>query len=214
MAPDKIKLLLESYYSGDISPEDYETLLSEMKEAKGLPPELEIECRILLSVDSYEPPLPEGLEKMLSKAIDSRYRKAHNRLRILFSAAAAAVVLICMTIGMLDFGNKGLPDSEYIAENTIRQKDVSGTALQIAGTAEENEITTESVETESAEEKVYSESKEESVIPEIDVEELDKATRIVDESLLNVLSMIHIAQNEITESLENIQITQRTNLKN
>ena len=52
MTPDKIKLLLESYYSGDISPDDYEILLSTMREAKNLPPELENECRMLLTVDS------------------------------------------------------------------------------------------------------------------------------------------------------------------
>lgn len=213
MTPDEIKILLESYYSGDISPDDYVTLLSEMKEAKDLPPELENERRILLSVDSYEPTMPEGFEKMLSAAIDKRYRQTHNALRISISAAAA-IVLICITIGMFKFGNNGLSDPEHIAGSCVTQKESPGYALQPTGAAGEIEATTEFAGMKSADKRSSSELKEESAIAETDDEELDKAERIVDESLLSVLSMIHLAQNEVAESLENIQTNQRTDNEN
>lgn len=214
MAPDEIKILLESYYSGDISPDDYETLLSEMKEAKDLPPELEYERRILLSVDSYEPTMPEGFEKMLSAAIDKRYRQTHNALSILISAAAAAIVLICITVGIFKFSNNGLSDPEHIAGSCVPQKEAPGYALQPTGPAEEIEATAEFGGMKSADKRSSSELKEESAIAETDDEELDKAGRIVDESLLSVLSMIHLAQNEVAESLENIQTNQRTDNEN
>lgn len=211
MATDKIKTLLERYYAGDISPDDYETLLSEMKAAKDLPPELENECRLLLSVDSYEPTMPEGFEKMLSDAIDNRYRKSNNALRILFSTAAAAVVLICLTIGITNYGNKGLSGPEHIAGSGIAQGVVPPAALQPVESADGNEMKSDSVETELTKKTVFREFKEKTVIPEIDVEELDNAERIIDETLLNVLSMIHMAQNEVVESLDNIQINQTVN---
>lgn len=212
MAPDEIKILLERYYSGDMSPDDYETLLSAMKEAKDLPPELENECRILLSVDSYEPPMPEGFERMLSDAIDNRYRKSNNTLRFVFSAAAGAAVLIGVAIGMFNWGNNGLSDQGHIAGSGLAQKAVPQPELKPMETVMGNE--SETVETISAEKTVPSEIKGEPAFAEINDEELVKAERIVDESLLNVLSMIHMAQNEVTQSFENIQTNQRTDLKN
>ena len=71
-------------------------------------------------------------------------------------------------------------------------------------TVQGNELTSESVETKSAEKTVSSEINGEPAA-EINDEELVKAERIVDESLLNVLSMIQVARNEVVESLDDIQ---------
>ena len=215
MTPDKIKLLLESYYAGDISPDDYEILLSTMREAKNLPPELENECRMLLTVDSYEPVMPDGLEKMLDEAIDKRFRKSHNTLIMLLSGAAAAVLIICITIGMLKLiNNKDLSDSEYIAESAGGHKEPLPDALPTAGTASEFEKISESIETKSADKAVPLKSMEEYAVPEMSDEEIDKAAKIVDESLLDLLSTIHEAQNEVAKSLENIQTNHTTDINN
>lgn len=215
MTPDKIKLLLASYYSGDISPDDYEILLSTMREAKNLPPELENERRMLLTVDSYEPVMPDGLEKLLDEAIDKRYGKLHSTLIILFSGAAASVLIICITIGMLKLiSNKELPEAEYIAESAVGNKEPLSDTSPATGTAAEFEIISEAVETKSAEKAVSSKIKKEYAVSEISDEELDKAARIVDESLLDLLSTIHEAQNEVAESLENIQTNHTTDINN
>lgn len=213
MTLDKIKLLLESYYSGDISPDDYETLLSMMRQKKDLPPELENERRILLTVDSSGPIIPDGLEKMLDEAIDKRYGKPHNTLIMLCSRSAAAVLVICITIVILKFiDNNDLSDSKYIAERVIEHKESLWDTLPTVGTSSEFEIISESVESKSAEKAVPSNRKEEYAISEINDEDLDKAAKIVDESLLDLLSTIHEAQNEVAESLENIKTTHRTNI--
>lgn len=202
MTLDKIKLLLESYYSGEISPEDYEMLLSSMKEIDDLPPELENERRILLAVDSYEPVMPDDLEKKLSESIDKRYRKTNNILRVLLpGVTAAAAVLICVTLAIHDLGDKDMPDLEDIANSTIGHKEETHTTLPTVGTIVESGI-----KAESAERTVSSEIKKETVIPEINDKELEKAMQVIDESLLNVLSMIHLAQNNVAESFENMQI--------
>lgn len=202
MTLDKIKLLLESYYSGEISPEDYEMLLSSMKEIDDLPPELENERRMLLAVDSYEPVMPDDLEKKLSESIDKRYRKTNNILRVLLpGVTAAAAVLICVTLAILDLGDKDMPDLEDIANSTIGHKEETHTTLPTVGTIAESGI-----KAESAERTVSSEIKKETVIPEINDKELEKAMQVIDESLLNVLSMIHLAQNNVAESFENMQI--------
>lgn len=211
MKPERIRLLLESYYSGDISPKDYETLLSAIKEAKNLPPELEAERRMLLAVESYEPTIPDGFENMLSEAIDTRYRKSNNIIRMLLSGAAAAVVLICMTIGMFNSENKDLPDSEYIAESpTIGRKDELGDKPSKGGTPADFK-TTSNTEKTRLEAKTTSPGIKEEVVITINDDELDNAEQIVDEALLNVLSTIHMAQNEVIESLDNIQIFPTTN---
>lgn len=205
MTLDKIKLLLESYYSGEISPEDYEMLLSSMKEIDDLPPELENERRMLLAVDSYEPVMPDDLEKKLSESIDKRYRKINNILRVLLpgvtAVAAVAAVLICVTLAILDLGDKDIPDLEDIANSTIGHKEETHTTLPTVGTIAESGI-----KAESAERTVSSEIKKETVIPEINDKELEKAMQVIDESLLNVLSMIHLVQNNVAESFENMQI--------
>lgn len=211
MKPEKIRLLLKSYYTGDISPKDYEILLSAIKEAKNLPPELEAERRMLLAVESYEPTIPDGFEDMLSEAIDKRHRKSNNIMRMLLSGAAAAVVLICVTIGMLNSDNKDLPDSEYIAESsTIGRKDNLGDKPLKGGTPADFK-TTSNTERTMIEAKTASSIIKEEVVITIDDDELDKAEQIVDEALLNVLSTIYMAQNEVIESLDNIQILPTNN---
>lgn len=215
MTPDKIKLLLESYYSGDISPDDYEILLSTMREAKNLPPELENERRMLLTVDSYEPVMPDGLEKLLDEAIDKRYGKLHSTLILLFSGAAASVLIICITIGMLKLiSNKELPEAEYIAESAVGNKEPLSDTSPATGTVAEFEIISEAVETKSAEKAVSSKIKKEYAVQEMSDEEIDKAAKIVDESLLDLLSTIHETQNEVAKSLENIQTNHTTDINN
>ena len=52
---------------------------------------------------------------------------------------------------------------------------------------------------------------EEYIVPEISDGDLEKATQIVDTALLNVLSAIHISQNNVAECIESVKIKQETN---
>lgn len=217
MKSDRIEFLLNRYYSGEISPDEYEELISAFKEFGNLTPELEIERRILFAIESCEPVMPDDLEKKLTEAIDEKRRKSNNIIKIIFSGAAAAVVLICLTIGVFRNSNKGLSDSEYIAGNSITHRESQNTTPKTAVYAESAVITetaeTSTTATAKTDEMVktdLSRHKKESLITEISDEELDNAVQTVDDALLNVLSCIHMAQNEVVESLENIQINKTT----
>lgn len=75
MDANRIKKMLDKYYSGDILPEEYQILISALTEADELIPELEAERRILLAIDSCEPLEPNGFEDRLKMAIDCRSKK-------------------------------------------------------------------------------------------------------------------------------------------
>lgn len=62
MDADRIKKMLDKYYSGDILPEEYQILISALTEADELIPELEAERRILLAIDSCDPLSRTGLK--------------------------------------------------------------------------------------------------------------------------------------------------------
>ncbi|MCM1504765.1 MAG: hypothetical protein NC127_06175 [Muribaculum sp.] len=115
MTIDKIYTLINNYYSGDISPTEYGTLLSTLKEAGSLPRQLEIERKILLSVEACNPTAPEGLEKRLSSAIDRHSRRSRCLFRAILSGSAAAVALVCLTIGALMVKHDELQQSNSLS---------------------------------------------------------------------------------------------------
>ncbi len=160
METNKITALLDKYYSGDIMPGEYQTLLSALKENSDLTPELEKERDMLLAIEACAPSVPEGLEDRLIDAIDRRSRQAKLIHKMFLTGAAAAVILICITVASYRNENKAISDSGLIAT-------------------------------------CY--------------EDFNDDAEIVDEALLDVLSNIHMAQNDIIESIESIQINPSTN---
>ena len=69
MEADRLKILFEKYYTGDILPHEYQYLLSALKECDELAPELDAERRMLLAIESCEAAEPEGLEDRLVMAV-------------------------------------------------------------------------------------------------------------------------------------------------
>lgn len=208
MEQNKIEYLLEKYYSGEISPDDYEKLLSILKEPRNLAPELEAERRILLAIESCEAIMPDGFENELAEAIDKRYKQVYNLRRIIWEGAAAAVVLICVLIGTIISGNKELCDTtELVSATSITQEEADGIAMSRADESGEAVMSVKYAE-DASNVMASSHIIEESVITEISDEELDNAVKTIDAALLNVLSEIQMTQNEIVESFESIEINQ------
>lgn len=99
MEADRLKILLGKYYTGDILPNEYQSLLSALKDSDELAPELDAERRMLLAIESCEAEEPEGLEDRLVMAINNRCKWRRNFLRMVYSGSAAAMVLIIFAIG-------------------------------------------------------------------------------------------------------------------
>ena len=194
MESDRIKILLDKYYSGEISPNEYKILLSALKKYGGMTPELEADCKMFLAIESCEPIMPDGLEKRLEKAIDRKQNNISRIVKIFISGSAAAIVFLCITIGLIHYGNKELSESEFIAKVSVANTEKTVESEEMADTIEHNPT-----------------ENEEYIVPEISDGDLEKATQIVDTALLNVLSAIHISQNNVAECIESVKIKQETN---
>lgn len=194
MESDRIKILLDKYYSGEISPNEYEILLSALKEYGGMTPELEAERKMFLAIESCEPIIPDGLEKRLEKAIDRRQNNISRIVKIFISGSSAAIVFLCITIGIIHYGNKELSESEFITKVSVANTEKTVESAKMAETTGLNPT-----------------EEEETIVHEISDVDLEKATQIVDAALLNVLSAIHISQNNVAECIESVKITQETN---
>lgn len=188
METDKITALLNKYYSGDILPLEYQSLLSALKDDIELPPELETEQKMFLAIEAYAPLVPEGLENRLIKAIDRRNKRAKHILKMFLTGSAAAVIMICITVASYRYDNKAMPNSELAANvSVVEESSNSG-------------IITESIENENT------------GIVQTSSEDFSDEAQIVNDALLEVLSNIHMAQNDVIESIESIQVTPSTNL--
>ncbi len=195
-----IKDLLDRYYSGDISPDDYEILLSTLKECGELTPDLEMERRMLLAVQSCEPVMPEGLEKRLELAIDRRSKRFGRIMKILFTGVAAASVLLCVYVASLRRTNDIPMDSNLVAEVKISRGSVEDVITEkYVDTVEENSVG-----------KTVFINNKPRVTSEMSDEELERAAQIVDDALLSVFSGIRKGQEEALQSIESIKIDQKS----
>ena len=197
MDVDKIKKLLDKYYSGDILPEECQVLISMLKETDDLIPELDAERRMFLAIESYEPIEPKGFEDRLILAINQRSKKRSTFVRMAFSGLAAAVVFALITIGLRIYCNLTTDGLEPTAKITT-----------IHGEA----ITDEIVDTKDAVKVLQVASVSQVNLPSHFKanEDLEKSLQIADEALMNVLVSVRMAQNEMMEVIENIKITQTT----
>lgn len=195
-----IKDLLDRYYSGDISPDEYGILLSALKDCGELTPELEMERRMLLAVQSCEPVMPEGFEKRLEMAIDRRSRRFGKIMKAFVAVAAAASVLLCVYVASLRHVSELPLGSNLVAEVTIGQGPLEEIRPEkLADTAEK--INTA---------KPISTAEPPQVVNEMSDEELERAAQIVDDALLAVLSSISKSQEEVVKSVESIKIDQES----
>lgn len=197
MVADKLKILIDKYYSGDILPDEYQHLLSVLKDAGELTPELEAERNMFLAIESCEPIVPEGLEDRLIGAINNRGKKIHAFLRIVYSGSVAAVALLLITMGLHIHDNRSIDtpvpidklsdvrEAAIMAEPSETEAPVN--TIQINPLAQDNPPSTHSVK-----------------------EDLEKSVQIADDALMDVLASIHMAQNEVIDAIDNIEISQTT----
>jgi len=197
MEADKLEILLGKYYSGDILPDEYQNLLSILKDVGELTPELEAERSVLLAIESCEPSEPDGFEDRLIEAINHRSKKRRLFLRMVYSGSAAAIALILITTGLYIHDNKTINNSEPIAKisdsnevvrtNETLEKKGTVNVIQVISVAQKNPSSCHNAK-----------------------KELEKSTQIVDEALMDVLASIHLAQNEAIDAIDNIEISQTT----
>lgn len=192
MEPNRIKCLLNKYYSGEISPEDYKVLLTALKEDVDMAPELDTDRNVLLAIESSKPIMPDNLEERLEDAIDSRRKRTSGIVKFFISGSVAAIILICFTIGMSRNDNNALIDSEVIAKASTEE-----------AMTEESQETSVTADPDST-------IKEESTVTEISDENLEEAAQRVDEALLDALSAIHINQSNLAECIESVKISHKT----
>lgn len=214
MTKAEIRIMLDRYYSGDISPEEHETLISELKDIKATP-EFETERKTLLALASCEPVLPEDLEKRLINAIDKRDRRLHYIIKTVLSSAAAVIILICITFGMPDNSNSGLSDSECATRTHVsRHKTTFAKTEEAAETMEPLQATVSKDNTTivKIKKRHIQKVKDKSSITDSRNNELDIASQKVDDALLAIIEGIRISQNEIAESMEEIHINQEIDL--
>lgn len=214
MTKAEIKIMLDRYYSGDISPEEHETLISELKDIRATP-ELETERKMLLALASCEPVIPEDLEKRLVNAIDKRDRRSHHIIKTVLSSAAAAIVLICITFGMPGDSNSRLANTECATRNHLsRHKTTFAETEEAKETmgAMQTTVSKDNTTIVKTKKRHLQKVKDESSITDTRNNELDIASQKVDDALLDIIAGIRISQNEIAESMEDIHINQEIDL--
>lgn len=196
MEATKLKLLIDKYYSGDILPDEYQTLLSSLKKNAELTPELNAERHILLAIESCQPSEPEDLENRLNAAIDHRNRRRYRMLKVAYSISAAAIVLIFIMAGMFFHENRSIYESEQLTKVSIPN--------QTCGIQE----TIEPKEPIGVNQNSSVMLRNPASYSSISDEELENSAQIVDEALTDILVSIHSVQNDIIEIMDNIEISQ------
>lgn len=200
METDKLKILLGKYYSGDIMPDEYQSLLSILKETEELSPELEAERRILLEIDSCETIEPEGFEERLILAIDNKRKRKRNFLKIIYSVSVAAIVMMIITIGLHFQEKSTIYQPQPIAKIAFTHETIMTERKQESLQAE---APVRSMQTASVTPK-------KSPLYSVSTEELEKSVQIVEEALIEVLASIQMSKNEAIEVINNIEINQIT----
>ena len=235
MDATKIRHLFDLYYSGDITPEEYESLLSFLKEARDLTPELEAERRMLMAIDACEAVMPDNFEVRLHTVIDRKAKRLRMFKRVAIYSSAAAVLLICLATG-IHFSHQVTLQPEsvaesvdnsqliYIAQNTARKKSTDSHIIdglpQTLATAQPNMA---SQADEASQARVVSQNKvttvrkkrvpvkvKQAVSETLTDEDMEEAAKIIDAALINALSGLRGKQDKVVESIDNIKINQIT----
>lgn len=197
MGSNKIDILLEKYYSGEISPNDYKLLLSELEKDGDSTFDMESERKMLFDIESCYPVMPHDFEKRLEKAID-RHRQKPKRIISIFISSAAAIALLCI----VNYHTIIHPHPKRFTEAMAAEKITAAKQETMYSYFNETTLDEPIITT-----KPISESKE-SAYPDTDDENLEEAAKKVNEALQNVLSGIQMSQNNVAECIESITISQ------
>ena len=130
MSEYDINKLLERYYSGIITPKEYQELLSAMDSAQVLLPDLEVERKIFMAIHKCDISVPENLEHRLSNAIDRRSRRFHNTIKAFVASAAIAIGIIFITFA--GYFTPSQPDTGISDEELWRRAENVDAALRSA----------------------------------------------------------------------------------
>lgn len=206
----EIKFLIDKYYSGGISPDEYESLISSLKTVDELPQDLEEERRMLFALEGCEPIIPENFENRLIDAIDQRDKHKNSIIKKFITRSVAAAILICVTIGLFLYENKEVSHSELIADVAPSQSSVFEPFETVKMVNQidtlRNTDTNESIKSTNG---IQANIKEESISTEISEDDLEQAVHIVDEALLSVISGICMSRDKAVGYMEEIQINQK-----
>lgn len=185
MEVEKIKRLLDLYYSGDITPEEYVTLRAAMiEDDPEQHPEVDQERAIFQAIESLEPVMPDGLESRLIEAIDRRGAMRGHWIKVFVTGVAAAVAVLILSITFVLRFESGRSDmSDFIAERMVEDPDT------VAGVFSDIEDPSEATLTD---------------------EELARRFHIVDHALKDVLSGIRVSPRQASERVNGIHIKQNT----
>lgn len=214
MTTNEIRILIDRYYAGDISPEEYHSLTSALKGSGQPTPDLDVERKIFIALDSFEPVIPEDLETRLDRAINSRIRR--RKVIIVISTAAAAVISAVMTIGMLHNGMSQVSDTENIARISLSYPSHRHAEPKVTGISS-TETETALTEDKAKEDKKTVKrstipSKSKKTLPPHDgsYRNLEKDIESVDKALLDVISDICKSRNNVEICMEEMKISQKT----
>ncbi len=180
MRKDEITVLLDKYYSGNISPKEYKELISALEGSSALPPELEAEREMFRAILSCEPEMPIGLESRLEKAIDNRSRRVSGFIKAFASIGVAASLVLCITFAW-----------RHTNDDAVRPDLVAQVRTDVPKTV-----------------KVVLPEQEDSIAINMSDEECERAAKKVDEALMSVLSRIHSKQKSATDCVKGIHIKQ------
>lgn len=118
MKREEIERLLALYYDGRTCEADEERLRQALAQTGSLPPGLEAERDLFLSLhrpaaDDGQPPVPAGLEARLEAAIDRR-ASASRRLRLRWAAIAASLLLAAgLGLGLAEMRRPAVPQDTF-----------------------------------------------------------------------------------------------------
>ena len=200
MEESKIKILLDKYYSGDILPDEYKTLRSSLNENVKLSPELDAERKMFLSIESCQPSEPKDLEGTLIAAINHKARKKLIIAMLTYSGCAAAIVLIFVMVGMYLCENRDITGSKQIANVSVSHQSVD------VQEAVETEVP---VNVRQISPVMRQHTSSHSWTSDY---ELEQSAQIVDDALTDILTSILSAQNDAIEIIDDIEITQTSDL--
>ncbi|MDE6007230.1 MAG: hypothetical protein K2G67_06730 [Muribaculaceae bacterium] len=97
----EIRELLERFYTGATLPEEERQLAEMLKEAEGLPTDLEADCRLFVSLSADMPDeVSERIERALDTEMAKERRRFATRSRRWYIAGAAAVCFLILAIGV------------------------------------------------------------------------------------------------------------------
>ncbi len=185
MEVEMIKKLLDQYYSGEISPLDYDMLRSASETADEFPPEIRKELVIFRTIESSDIAVPDDLEERLIHSIDRKANVNRSWVKVFYSgvAAAVAVVVLCVTV-INKFSGLREPAPDFIAERVASEPDSAIWLLEA-----ETDTLTEMISD----------------------EELEIRINTVNNALRNVLSGISNQSRNTVERVNEIRIKQDIN---